>query len=281
MPFVSRVFVSCLVCSALLFAEGKQRNNENLHSTLWAQTSIEHDAAYLQAYRLARIQLDRALKDKKWTAALEQTGNYKKLPPAIILDIDETVLDNTPGQARLVNKDSDFNPALWDAWVGEAKAAALPGAVELTQYARSKGVTVFFITNRSLEQEPATRKNLEAAGFPLTAAKGPLTDTIICRAPGDGDKKGRREKVVNAYRVLLLFGDDLGDFMPDVDKTVEQRRALTAQYMNRFGVQWIVLPNAMYGSWERAVLNREPAKGREAKIELKFRSLSTGEATQK
>ncbi len=273
------VLIAC-VAGSLAAAAEHPANHESLNSALWAQTAVEHDGAYLQAYRLARIQLDRALKDKKWTAAIEQTGNFKKLPPAIILDIDETVLDNTPGQARVIFKDSDFIPALWDEWVGEAAARALPGAVELTQYARSRGVSVFFVTNRSKAQEAVTRKNLEAAGFPLTPAKGPLTDTILCRGEGDTDKKARRESIVSHYRVLLLFGDDLGDFMPGVDRTVEERRQLVAPYLDRIGVQWIILPNAMYGSWDRAVLNKEKPSARDAKLDLKFRSLETSPAAK-
>ena len=265
------VLIICLA-GALAAASDHPPNNENLNSTLWAQTAVEHDGAYLQAYRLARIQLDRALKDKHWTAAIEQTGKFTKLPPAIILDIDETVLDNSPGQARTIFKDSDFIPALWDEWVGESAAAALPGAVELTQYARSRGVTVFFVTNRSMAQEEATRKNLQAAGFPLTAAKGPMTDTIICRG-NEADKQSRRQSVVDHYRVLLLFGDDLGDFMAGADTTVQERRKLAAPYLNRIGVQWIMLPNAMYGSWLRAVLNPSKPATRDAKLNLMFDTL--------
>ena len=273
MPLLFRCVLIACVCTLLAGAADHPGNHECLNATLWAQTAVEHDGAYLQAYRLARIQLDRALKDKHWTAAIEQTGKFSKLPPAIILDIDETVLDNTPGQARVIFKDSDFIPALWDQWVSESAARPLPGAVELTQYARSRGVTVFFVTNRSKAQEDATRKNLEAAGFPLTPAKGPLTDTILCRSAGETDKKTRREQIVPHYRVLLLFGDDLGDFMPDVDKTVEERRKMAAPYLDRVGVQWIMLPNAMYGSWDRAVLNSEKPSTRDAKLDLKFRSL--------
>src|SRR5687767_3909483 len=76
--------------------------HENLNAVLWMQTALEYEATALQAYRLGQIQLDAALKEPRWTAAIEQPGDAAGLPPAVILDIDETVLDNSYYQARLV-----------------------------------------------------------------------------------------------------------------------------------------------------------------------------------
>ncbi len=225
--------------------------HQKLIPTLWTQTAVEWRAACQQAYRQARIQLDRALKDKRWTAAVEQTGNVRKLPPAVILDIDETVLDNAPGQARQVLAGIDFNPAQWDQWVRESKAEAIPGALDFCRYAASRNVRVFYVTNRDQAQEEATRANLARLGLPLASNE----DTVLTRGEvGQGSDKGeRRKKVAERYRVALLIGDDLGDFLSNVRGTLQDRAALAAPYAEYWGAKWILLPNPSYGSWEQSL----------------------------
>jgi 5'-nucleotidase (lipoprotein e(P4) family) len=228
--------------------------HENLNAVLWVQTAVEYEASALQAYQAARLQLDAALKDSRWTAALEQTADPSALPPAIILDIDETVLDNSYYQARLIRDGGVFAADTWDRWCAEALATAIPGAREFTQYAAERGVTVFYVTNRTANVEEATRRNLTAQGFPLQAA----TDTVLTRGERPewqaSPKGARRAFIANAYRVLLLVGDDLGDFVVDAAGTPEERRARTAPQQGWWGQRWIMLPNPTYGSWERAVV---------------------------
>ncbi len=237
--------------------------HENLHSVLWVQTALEFRASALQAYAGARQQLDAALADPSWTAALEQTGDASALPPAVVLDLDETVLDNSPYQARAIQSQlteraagrmvEGFDPAAWDAWCAEAQAGAVPGAVEFLRYARSRGVTPFFVSNRAGTLEPATRRNLAALG--IEAGESP--DTVLLRNErpewAASDKTPRRIAVARTHRILLLVGDDLGDFAP-AEGTVQDRAARLAAHEARWGRQWIVVPNPMYGSWERAIL---------------------------
>jgi 5'-nucleotidase (lipoprotein e(P4) family) len=281
MLFVSAVTLAAGLAQA---AAAQPRNHEILAATLWTQTAVEHDAVWLQAYRQARDLLDRALKDKKWTAALEQTGKIKKLPPAIILDIDETVLDNSANEARAVLKDAEFTAASWDQWVSESAAGALPGALAFTLYARSRGVTVFFVTNRDAKNEDATRRNLARLGFPLDAAKGPATDTVLTRGERpewNSEKSTRRQYVAQSYRVLLLVGDDLGDFMSNVRASVAERRRMAAAHAEMWGTRWIVLPNPMYGSWESALYDHDFSLARRARMERRIRMLNTGEARRR
>lgn len=230
---------------------------ENLDAVLWTQTSVEYRATALQAYATARLQLDRALADPGWTAAIEQVGKpMASLPPAIILDADETVLDNSPYQARLILDNATFTEAGWAAWVEERKAAAIPGAVAFTQYARDRGVTVFFVTNRNPGEERATRDNLAALGFPLDPAR----DTVLTRRERPewpSDKTTRRELVAREFRILLLVGDDLGDFLPS-QGTVAERDARVAPYADWWGTRWIVLANPTYGSWMSAITGAAP-----------------------
>ena len=232
--------------------------HENLNAVLWVQTALEYEASATQAYGLAALQLDAALRDASWSAALEQTSDASRLPPAVILDIDETVLDNSSYQARQIRDNSQFAADTWDRWCQEARATAVPGARAFTQYAEKRGVTVFYITNRTANVEEATRRNLGALGFPLT----PGIDTVLTRAERPewqaSAKGARRAHVAHDYRILLLVGDDLGDFVVDASGTPQERAARAAAQADWWGRRWIMLPNPTYGSWERAIIGNAP-----------------------
>jgi len=233
---------------------GSAAAHENLNAVLWVQTALEYEASALQAFRLAQMQLDAALADTRWTAAIEQQGDASKLPPAVIVDVDETVLDNSSYQARMIRDNASYASATWDPWVEEARATAVPGAVEFAQYAAKKGVTVFYVTNRTANLEAATRRNLAAENFPLTDT----VDTVLVRGERpewSASAKGpRRAFVAGTYRILLLVGDDLGDFVVDAAGTPEERETRAAAQSDWWGRRWIMIPNPTYGSWERAII---------------------------
>ena len=232
--------------------------HENLNAVLWMQSALEYEATTVQAYRLARLKLDAALKDPSWTAAIEQPAHAVTLKPAVILDIDETVLDNSYYQARMVRDGTTFSDDTWDRWCEEARATAIPGAREFAQYAAGRGVTVFYLSNRRASVEQATRANLAGEGFPI--AEG--LDTVLLRGERSewaASAKGpRRAHVARDFRILLLIGDDLGDFVADASGTPEARRARTASHADWWGERWIMLPNPSYGSWERAIVGAAP-----------------------
>ena len=226
---------------------------ETVRATRWVATSAEYRALSLQAYQAALEHLREALRDSTWTAALEQEdGEYRHLPPAVILDVDETVLDNVAFQERLIRRDSDYDRAIWAEWVREASAPAIPGAKEFTRRAAQLGVAVFYVTNRDAEFEDPTLQNLVALGFPVAASR----DALLTRGerPDWGSDKGsRRAYVAESFRVLLLVGDDLNDFVFARGLGTEDRDRLVDRYEERWGERWIVLPNPVYGSWERAL----------------------------
>jgi acid phosphatase len=228
--------------------------HENLNAVIWVQTALEYEATAVQAYRLAQLQLDAALADPRWTAAIEQTGDASTLPPAVVVDVDETVLDNSYYQARMIRDHTAFAPATWDPWVLEARATAIPGAREFAQYAEEKGVTVFYVTNRTANLEDATRRNLLAEKFPLSGK----VDTVLARGErpewSASSKGPRRAHVARDFRILLLIGDDLGDFIVDASGTPQERSARTDPHADWWGRRWIMLPNPTYGSWERALI---------------------------
>ncbi|MFB0517554.1 MAG: 5'-nucleotidase, lipoprotein e(P4) family [Candidatus Neomarinimicrobiota bacterium] len=244
--------------------------HELFNATLWIQQSAEYQAVGLQGYRWAKEQLDHALADPSWTAALEQTGNYSNLPPAVIVDVDETVLDNSPNEARLIRDQAIFTDETWDVWVKEARAAAVPGALDFCRYAATKGVTIFYITNRQDHLREATRENLKGLGFPLSTER----ETILTR--GDNSDKGlRRGAVAQEYRILLLIGDDARDFSSAfVNQPLPGRNELPNQYAAYWGSKWIILPNPLYGDWEKALFGAEGyGLDRQSRIEKKYQAL--------
>src|SRR5262245_59440838 len=165
-----RPLAALAFCVALAPAALAQDANDNLNAVLWMQRSVEYKANAEAVFALAKIRLDEALKDKSRTAApAEQTGDFKNLTPAVVADADETVLDNSGYQAWMVANSETFNPKTWTKFVNSQTSTAVPGAVEFAKYAESKGVRVFYVTNRTKAEEPATRENMRKLGFPLTA----------------------------------------------------------------------------------------------------------------
>jgi 5'-nucleotidase (lipoprotein e(P4) family) len=226
--------------------------NDLLNAVLWMQRSVEYRATALGAFALARLRLDQALADRDWTAApKEQTGSYQSLPPAVIVDIDETILDNSGYQAWMTLKDTTFDPKTWNAYVNTVSSQAIAGAVEFVKYAEGKGVKVFYVSNRTVEEEEATRKNLAKFGFPLDDK----IDTVLTtrERPDWGSAKGtRRAHVAKGYRVLLNLGDNFGDFVDEYRGTEAERLKVFEEHRDRWGREWIMLANPAYGSFESA-----------------------------
>ena len=248
--------------------------DDSLNATAWFQTSVERDLVYRAIYRAAAVQLPAALADKRWDALQkEDRGNDpRKLPPAIIVDVDETVLDNSPSSVRQIREQRGFDDANWNLWVNERKAKALPGAAEFLNAAAKRGVTIFYISNRTADQAQATIDNLRSAGFPIKDASQFLgLGTVVDGCEQEGSEKAcRRQLVGRGYRVLMQFGDQVGDFVQILANTPEGRRAAIAPYADWIGQRWWALPNPLYGSWEPALFNNawsQPAGERRAQKE--------------
>ena len=224
-----------------------------LFAVLWTQTAAEYQALSRQVFSSAERALDEALGTPSQSAGVEQTAGFESLPPAVIVDIDETVLDNSPFEARLIREGGSFNPDLWAGWVSEASAEAVPGSVEFARHAADRGVTVFYVSNRDAPGEEATRRNLREKGFPLAED----VDVVLLRGErpewSTSEKTSRRSSVAAHYRILLLLGDDLGDFVPNARVTRAERESIVERYDSWWGTRWFVLPNPMYGSWEGAI----------------------------
>lgn len=209
----------------------------NVNGTLWQQKSGEYKALCYQAFYIARLRLQEIL-----------LTNKDSMPLAVITDVDETVLDNSPSAAKDILNGRTYNDSAWKIWVDLAKANAMPGAVEFFNYAAQHGVQCFYITNRKEDQKAATMRNLQQQGFPQV-------DSLHMMMKGpSGDKEPRRSVVAKKYNVVLLLGDNLNDF-DDLffEKFVTERNANVDKVQSLFGSKYIVLPNATYGDWENAL----------------------------
>jgi 5'-nucleotidase (lipoprotein e(P4) family) len=215
----------------------EQKNSDYLLlSTVWYQISAERVALYYQAYNIAKMRIDQ----------IAETDYERQ--PAVVLDIDETVLDNSPYQAWCVQTGNKFSKESWAKWVKQADATPLTGALDFTRYAKQNGVEVIYISNRHVSQLDATLQNLSATNFPNASAE------FVFLKDSTSNKKYRRGKVNENYEIALLVGDNLGDFdhlyderaNKNAHKVVEDQKSL-------FGDKFIMLPNPMYGKWERPI----------------------------
>lgn len=240
-----------------------------LNAVLWQQTSVEYRAVAAQTYANARLMLDRALADPTWNA-LPDVNTRAELPPAVVLDLDETAFDNWRYQAELLQRGEMHNDERFGRFEAAGGAEAVEGSVEFLQYAASRGVKVFYVTNR--DDLVGGRRSLEQLGFPVT------DDSLLFKAArpewDTSDKTSRREWVAARHRVLILLGDDFNDFVLAHGKSIDERNALFVKHKNLFGTKWFALPNAMYGSWEGAVT--AGAKTPREKCAAKYRVLTSG-----
>jgi len=200
----------------------------------WVQTSGEWRALYYQGYQLARLRLDAAL-------AVSRTK-----PPAVVLDIDETVLDNSAYHARALLSPSDAIPT-WAEWIDRAEAVPVPGALEFLRYAAAKGVAIYYVTNRTVREKPPTLVNLRKHDFPMADVEHVVERTA------EASKEPRRAAIAAKYDILLLLGDNLNDFAEFNALPLQERNAMAERFREEFGGRFIVFPNPINGDWESAL----------------------------
>lgn len=251
------VFVSffCLASFGQEIAKPDPSKDPKLNALLWMQNAAEFRLLTRQAYRYAGGQLRKGLQDKNWSAdeVQLQEGGFQNKKPAVILDVDETVLDNSPFNARNIIQGTAFNLENWNAWAHEEKARAVAGALEFITGAKKQGVEIFYVTNRRDGMRVATINNLKALGFPVTQAH---LLTRNDKAGRGGDKVTRRAMVAANHRIVLLIGDNMADVCSQMDVADNRvRNRVARQKRVKLESRWIILPNPVYGGWERALKN--------------------------
>ncbi|WP_374163919.1 5'-nucleotidase, lipoprotein e(P4) family [Arcticibacter sp. MXS-1] len=245
------IFSGCSTRKRELRNQSKLVQEGKLWSALWQQRAAEYKALCFQAYNVAQLRLNESLKSK---------GSR---PLAVITDIDETVLDNSPNAVSQALKDKDFEQQAWYEWTGKASCDTVPGAPAFFKYAESKGVEVFYITNRDQKEQEATLQNLKRYNLPFADEKH-----LLLRQSASA-KEPRRQQVLKTYDVVLLIGDNLSDFSSAFDKLYEdERMKVTQQQASSFGGRFIVVPNATYGDWEGSLFryNYQLSRGEKERI---------------
>lgn len=272
MKSLSRIFLIILITSSSYsFSSEKDKSfqEQSILSVLYVQTSTEFAANNLQTYLNATEALERALEDSSWSAALEQKENFSDKPPAIIIDIDETVLDNSPFQSRTILSGLSY-PNGWSEWVNESKADAVEGVYDFLHYANEKEVEIFYLTNRLESYRAPTIRNLLNLGLPFK------NDNMLLmrKEENSRDKTERRKQVADKNRVVLIIGDQLTDFISTKEAYVfhTDRKKLAKKYSDMWGTKWFMITNPTYGRWELSIYENMP-ESEEAASEIRKKTL--------
>lgn len=233
-------YILSILLFAPFFVQAQNPARDYTNAVLWQQNSGEYRALCFQAYNFARLSLKEAL----WT-------DTSKKPNCVIVDIDETVLDNSAFQGHEIKKGQSYVPADWTAWTSLAKADTVPGALAFLKFAASKNIETFYVSNRDEKDYAATLKNLQHFGFPFA------DDAHLVVSKGTSDKEPRRQKISETHNILMLCGDNLSDFSNIFYR--EQKNTFEQVNSNQqlFGTKYIVLPNPMYGDWEKPLYKGE------------------------
>lgn len=237
------LFLLVLAACAQQPAAPPKRDDQVVMSVLYMQRAAEYKALCFQAYSLAKVRV---------AAALRARGGHRL---AVVTDLDETALDNSKEEAYLIAHNMTYSDAHFGLWVRREEADAVPGAVEFFNWVNGlkRRVDIFYISNRQDSLMVPTWHNLQKLGFPQT------TDTshVMLALPGEHSKHRRREWIrAQGDTIVALLGDNLTDFEDGFDglaKDSAARTALVLQKQARFGDDYIVFPNAIYGDWEGAL----------------------------
>ncbi|CAM3431561.1 Outer membrane protein P4 [Flavobacterium longum] len=231
--------------------------NGKLYAAVFQQRAAEYSALCQQAYNIAQMQIDAALKE-----------SHAK-PLAIVSDIDETLLDNSPYAVTMAQKGQSYEQSSWLEWTSKGNAQPMFGSQKFYNDAAAKGIEVFYITNRSVKDKPGTVANLKKFGFPYAdEAHVIVRETVSSKEP-------RRQKVAETHDIVLLLGDNLSDFSAVFDKKDENgRQQGVTENAALFGKKFIVLPNSGYGDWESAIFDYDHKKTQRQKDSIYLSKLN-------
>lgn len=216
----------------------QQKNNPReyqIGAYLWQQRSGEYRALCYQAYNVAKSELEKSIHEKS------------KNKKAVILDIDETVFDNSYSGSYEIKNNLPWSPESLSQWVKLKKAIAISGARDFLNFATKNNIEIFYITNRLENQVDDTLENFKLLGIPAKREN-------ISYLRDQWSKESRRNEIQKNHDVILYIGDNLHDFNSDFDsKTSDERVQLVEKHSRDFGTRFIIIPNPLYGDWESAL----------------------------
>lgn len=227
---------SVLISQDSLKADVQKEVDMKMYPVLWHQTSAEYRALCYQAFNVAKTYLETLISNR------EPSEKF-----AIITDLDETIIDNSYLEAKQIKEGKEYSSARWKEWVNMSAATGVPGAVEFLQWAASRNITIFYISNRSVSDVKPTLANLIKLNLPNADEEHMLF------LSAESTKEPRRQIVAKNYKIVMLMGDNLNDFTNLFEKkSIDDRKTETDKVKDEWGKKFIVLPNAIYGEWENA-----------------------------
>ena len=225
------------VATNQIVTDGTITGNGKLFATLFQQRAAEYRALCFQAYNIARYRVD------------EYKAQTSK-PKAIVTDIDETLLDNSKYEAGRALQGKEYDQQSWYEWTSMGIADTMPGAVTFLKYAASKGISIFYVTNRDQKERAGTMKNLQRYNLPNADEAHLITRQNV------SSKETRRQSINSTHEIMLFLGDNLADFSALFDKkSADERLRNTNFSASDFGSRFIVLPIPVYGDWETSLYN--------------------------
>ena len=237
--FTVTLFIAACSSSKKITNNTSLVNDGKVWASIYQQQAAEYKALCFQAYNIAALRLGEAVKQPS------------AKPFAIVTDLDETLLDNSPYDAKRAIKNLGYDSKSWKEWTAKGIADTVPGGPAFFKYAASKGVEIFYITNRDEDERPGTLANLKLYGLP------DADNAHLIMRKGEASKESRRQHVLKTHNIILLCGDNLADFdaLYDDEPSEQSRIISTQKLMQEFGSRYIVLPNPEYGDWESALFN--------------------------
>ncbi len=249
---MKKIIISWFFATIVLFGQDNLIKHQ-VNAVGWFKTSAEMELCYLQTYNYAKMMLDMKL-----------NSIIKGPPPAIVLDIDETVLDNSPYQASIIATNRQYNNKDWKEWSDKASARVLPGVKDFLEYAKMRNVEIFYISNRHVDEMSATVENMKNEKLPNADPK------FILLKQETNDKTLRRSMIVNEFDVSLFIGDNLTDFSEIFANRENFGKQIVYDNLQLLLDKFIMLPNPMYGEWEKALYNNNYAQPDSSKIQIKI-----------
>jgi len=205
-------------------------------ATAYQQRSAEYKALCYQAFNIAHLRI-------------EEFNRQRSLKPkAIMTDIDETILNNSPYQARQLLQGKDYDPVSWKEWTAKGEADTLPGALNFLKYASASGIEIFYVTNREENERERTLNNLKKFNFPNA------DNEHLLLKQNSSSKEERKNSIAQTHTIILLMGDNMNDFSFLFEKkNSDERNKVADSFAANFGNRFIVLPNPVYGDWESSL----------------------------
>lgn len=209
-----------------------------IFASAYQQRSAEYRALCYQAFNIAHVRIEQLNRERS------------PKPKAIMTDIDETILINSPYEVHQLLQGKDYDDDSWNQWTSMGIADTMPGALHFFQFASASGIEIFYVTNRGEREREGTLKNLKKFNFPNA------DNNHLMLRQNTSSKEERKNSIAATHTIVMLMGDNMNDFSFLFEKkTSDERDKIADDFSTEFGNRFIVFPNPVYGDWESSLYN--------------------------